>query len=604
MKVKFLILLLFLTINAQALNQGVTIPLVAFHSTPEGGEGILLKAQVIVTNGSGHVFVDTSPYTQVDLQGSARLAAMVASDVLGIDQRKYDFYYIIDIDSPIIGGPSAGGALTVATIAAIKNWTLRKGIVMTGMINPDESIGPVGGIPHKLEAAAKYNATLFLIPEGQREVVVRKTISRRQGPFIIYEEKQEMVDLYELGKKLNIKVKEVSTIQQAVQIFTGHNITRQTYKGRVFTSQYLSLLKPLATNLREEAKHMYQSTGDSSSLNVNEIMKRADSRYSEKKYYAATSLYFNAMYLMRYLQWAEGYRNAGDKDRYLMELINDVKYQIEQSKEDLNKFKSNGIMDVEAVGAAESRITAASEKLNEAIELKDIDEKISTLAFAYERARTARWWLSLATPDKIIPEETLKERAGWYLSQAQSIHTYTQTLFSESGHVNILNGAGKYIERAQKEIQQGYYSGAIFDSLHATVISSTNIGLFGDVNVSKKVEQSANAANAAINQARMHGIEPTLAISAYEFAETLSNPYDKIVQYSYAKMVAKTTVVLGSHGISTNKTPIKPVITPYIPKISTPQVQVTETNEINKSPAFEVIIAIVALLVMKRWWRD
>ena len=160
------------------------VPLVADRSTGDGEEGVLLGAEVIVTNGTGHVFVDTNPYTQVDLQGSARLAAMVASDVLGIDEKVYDFYYIIDISSPIIGGPSAGGALTVATIAAINKWPLKPDVVMTGMINPDGSIGPVGGIPFKLEAAAAENATLFLIPEGQSTCNSDKNIHPIQGALL------------------------------------------------------------------------------------------------------------------------------------------------------------------------------------------------------------------------------------------------------------------------------------------------------------------------------------------------------------------------------------------------------------------------------------
>src|SRR5659263_527342 len=169
------IFLLILTINGVfALEEGVSVPLVADRSTGDGEEGVLLGAEVIVTNGTGHVFVDTNPYTQVDLQGSARIAAMVASDVLGVDEKAYDFYYIIEISSPIIGGPSAGGALTVAPIAAINKWTLKPNVVMTGMINPDESIGPVGGIPYKLEAAAAKNYTLFLVPEGQTTVTVKK----------------------------------------------------------------------------------------------------------------------------------------------------------------------------------------------------------------------------------------------------------------------------------------------------------------------------------------------------------------------------------------------------------------------------------------------
>src|SRR5665811_2292415 len=221
-KLQFLIIscILLLVLNpisvVYALEDGVSIPLVADKVTGDGEEGALLGAQVIVVNGTGHVFVDTNPYTQVDLQGSARLAAMVASDVLEVDEKTYDFYYIIDISSPIIGGPSAGGALTVATIAAINKWTLKPNVVMTGMINPDESIGPVGCIPYKLEAAAAKNYTLFLVPEGQTPVTEKISTTSSRLSLIIIGNIEETVNVVDLGKKLNVTVREVSTIQDVV----------------------------------------------------------------------------------------------------------------------------------------------------------------------------------------------------------------------------------------------------------------------------------------------------------------------------------------------------------------------------------------------------
>ena len=604
----FLMLLAVLN-SVHALEDGVSIPLVADRSTDNGDEGVLLGAKVIVTNGTGHVFVDTNPYTQVDLQGSARIAAMVASDVLGIDQRNYDFYYIIDITSPIIGGPSAGGALTVATIAALNKWTLKPGVVMTGMINPDGSIGPVGGIPFKLEAAAAENTTLFLVPEGQSTVTVRKAVSRTKGTLIISEEKEETVDVVELGKKLNVTVKEVSTIQEAVLTFTGNEISKPAFKGTILTTQYLDLLEPLATRLKNESNEMYDGTSayvkNSNILSqAKDIQKRADSMYVDKKYYAATSLYFNSMINMRIAQWNDGYSKAADKEQYLTDLVDKVENQILRSESDLDNFKMFGVSDVGAVGAAESRITTARTKLDEAKKVNNVDEKISSLAFANERARTAQWWLTLALPyGKIVPENILKDRAGWYTSQAQSLNTYTQALISEAGgHPGIIAGANEDIEHAQKEMRRGYYSGAIFDSLQATVKSSTTIGFFGQVDSIKKIEESKNAAKAAINEARMEGIEPTLAVSAYEYAETMTNPFDQIYQFSYAKMIAKTSLVLNTHAVPSNGTPIKPSFTPFIPETPSPTPIATGARQKTKIqvPAFEAMAALAAILLVRR----
>lgn len=578
------VLLIFIIIGgtAHALEEGVTVPLVADSSTPDGEQGILLFARVIATNGTGHVFVDTSPYTQVDLQGSARLAAMVASDVLGIDQRSYDFYYIIDISSPIIGGPSAGAALTMATIAAINNWTLDPGVVMTGMINPDESIGPVGGIPYKLEAAAAQNYTLFLVPEGQGTVTLTKLIT----------------------------VREVSTIQEVVKIFTGHELVKPAFNGTVLTSGYIDLLEPLATNLKKEASDMYKETEVLTSQSpylaqAKDIISRADKMYDDQKYYAATSLYFNSMINIRTARWIYGYSNEADKEKYMAELIGRVENQINLSESELDIFKSGGVDDVGAVGAAESRITSSKIKLDEAIKLNNTDEKIKALAFSHERARTARWWLTLSTPTgKVVPEDILKDRAGWYLSQAQSISTYMHELLSQSSvHPVIISGSSDDLIHAQKEMKSEYYSGAIFDSLQGSVKSSTLIGFMGMLDAQKKVEQSAGDAKLAINEARLAGIEPTLAVSAYEYAETIQDPYEKINQYAYAKMVAKTLVVLNTHTVPSDKIPVKPTLTPYAPRTTLPETTPTPADA-EKVPAVGAAAVLIVMLVLRCLYRN
>ena len=575
--------------NVHALENGVTIPLVADRITVNGDEGSYLNAQVVVTNGTGHVFVDTNPFTQVDLQGSARIAAMVASDVLGINEKLYDFYYVIEINSPVIGGPSAGGALTVATIAAINNWKIKPGIVMTGMIDPDETIGPVGGIPYKLQAAAANGATVFLVPQGQLVVNITKFNVTMRNSSVFHNSSEEIVDLGKLGNKLHVTVKEIGTIQDAVLEFTGHDISKPFINGSVYTQNYLNLLQPLATQLQNESKSMYNDSyaiSDNSSImqNTKDLQNRADNLINDKKYYAATSLYFSSMINILTVQWTYDYNHTRNKQDYVDYLTNKVKSEITLSENELIKFKSNGTGDIEATGAAESRIMDASNIL-ENLNASSPDATISLLAFAYERAKTAQWWLSLALPSgKTVSEDTLKERSGWYLSQAQSMSAYTQALLTDSGISAVNIGDTTTI---QKEIDRGYYSGAIFDSLKIISRLGTGIELMSLQDPSVRVNQSADYAQSVINEVRSRGIEPTLAVSIYEYGGISNNPYEEKSDYSYARMIAKVTESLYSHETSIDQIMMTDGIIPSSNSNIKSNMKSNTTSR--KSPAFEAI---------------
>ena len=98
-------------------------------------------------------------------------------------------------------GPSAGGVMTVGFAALLKGDQIRRGIAMTGTISRDGTIGPVGGIPDKIRAAAREGYRTILIPQGQRDDP-RWNISR-------------------LAWDLNVEVQEVSTVEEAYHLMTG-----------------------------------------------------------------------------------------------------------------------------------------------------------------------------------------------------------------------------------------------------------------------------------------------------------------------------------------------------------------------------------------------
>jgi PDZ domain-containing protein len=65
-----------------------------------------------------------------------------------------------------IGGPSAGLMFTLAVIDKLTPGELNGGrfVAGTGTIDPDGTVGPIGGIPFKMMAARAAGATTFLVP--------------------------------------------------------------------------------------------------------------------------------------------------------------------------------------------------------------------------------------------------------------------------------------------------------------------------------------------------------------------------------------------------------------------------------------------------------
>ena len=153
------------------------------------------------------------------MQAATRVAAMVASTYAGVPLSNYDFFVRIRSNSEMVGGPSASGATTVALLALLTGARLKSNVSMTGMIEPDGTVGPVGGVPEKLEAMAKVGVKVFLIPKGQAVVKgMRRIIENRTiGNTVIISERvvPVTINVTKLGEKLGVKVIEVGSIAEA-----------------------------------------------------------------------------------------------------------------------------------------------------------------------------------------------------------------------------------------------------------------------------------------------------------------------------------------------------------------------------------------------------
>ncbi|HYT40550.1 MAG TPA: PDZ domain-containing protein [Acidimicrobiia bacterium] len=116
--------------------------------------------------------------------GTARIGVQLQTNDL-----KYDFPVDVSIETGLVGGPSAGLAFTLALIDDLTEGELTGGrnVAVTGTIDADGNVGPVGGVAQKTVTARKAGAIAFLVPPdeerearifaGKMQIVPVKTLA-------------------------------------------------------------------------------------------------------------------------------------------------------------------------------------------------------------------------------------------------------------------------------------------------------------------------------------------------------------------------------------------------------------------------------------------
>ncbi len=190
------------------------------------GNGLIGEAIVDIIDGDGKILINTNPFVEPDTQYSAITAVKVAENFTNINLNKKNVIFDFDIglkgnETGLIGGPSAGVAMTIAIIAAIEGKIPKKSVVVTGEILPDGKIGSVGGIIEKGQAAVDLGKEKFLIPKGQANLMYyeREVTKKSFGSAVFYSTKYvpKNLDVINYFNEKYLTVKEVETIEDVVE---------------------------------------------------------------------------------------------------------------------------------------------------------------------------------------------------------------------------------------------------------------------------------------------------------------------------------------------------------------------------------------------------
>ncbi len=614
-------------VRAQCPCQGHTVVILApAVSKTASGQfvGVVTKFVITVAPGSGHVYIETWPLAQVDMQASARLAAQMAGKILGINMNHYDVFIQVRANAPIIGGPSAGGTMTVGIIAALKGWKLRPDVMMTGMINPDGTIGPVGGILEKASAAAEAGMKIFLIPQGQQIQMVQETKNRTIGGIteILSVTKRVNVTAY-AAQRWGLKVIPISTIYQAVYYFTGHRLPQPKPPANLTINT--NFLKPYAlsdyTNTSEYYSEVMKelkssNVGYSTYISLMQAMDDAKGLIKEAKedinqgmYYTALSRDFQARIIIRHVQW---YMTTTTPQQ-LQSLLRKVHAYINSTDSWLSGITVRGYTMLQAVAAAEERIEDAKSALQAAWKYyynEDYWDAISQAAYAYERAKTAVFWAKLGekyASGKVIPRSSLKVTARSYIDDSELIVTYIESMY---GSV-LGNGLLDTITKAQQYYADKKYSAAIFTAMEARVRGEVFLDTVGITNTTillEKMNEMKKEAKTAIGLDEEKGITPILSIAYYAFAEayqksgtSINDITTAMIFYQYARETA-LVFLMGqnqqSNGTSTTSTSTQGTTTTSTPLTSTSTTPQVQPQKSGRTINGGVIAALAGLFVV------
>ena len=460
-------------ISNYVLDESRHVVIVAVSTLPNGSYvGVSADLYVRVTcPGKGHVYVETLPLSQIDLQASTRVAALVASSLANISFNSCDYYASIKADSPIVGGPSASGVTAVAFASALLHLPLNESIVMTGMIMPDGSIGPVGGLKYKLDAAVSRGAKVFLVPYGQVIDYVYQVLEERWGPAIIRRTLRVPINLTEYGKSFGVKVLQVASVYEALEIFTNKVFKVEPNYELLNTkiSQLYEVVSPVIEiwikDLKNEIENISTRCGEvkddvlsyvknrygpliysqiSSEIRdlesrLRTVLTRARETENLGRVYSAASMYFQAL-IYAYTEY------------YLLEALRNPNI-VSTKIEDL-RFKAYNIinslsqccekqLDIAKLSIAINvldRVYEALIYINKTSTLNDIISIASTIAYADARLRTAIQWAKLTSipiESKIVVKlEDVKSMATYIETLVQNIYAYLIAL-SESQSIQL-----------------------------------------------------------------------------------------------------------------------------------------------------------------------
>lgn len=513
MRWAIIVLLLSTVVIAQDIVSEGKVSLLAMTQNGSDKFGSIAELSLEIRPGSERVFLETFPMTKVTTQASLRFAQQIACKQLDVDCSEYDFLFTIRALPGIVGGPSAGAAATLLTSSLLLNKTIPSDVAITGTINSGGTIGPVGGLKKKVEAAGRNGIELVLLPKGTTEV----------------EENNETVDLKEYGRSLNLTVREVATISEVLFLALDVPMPSNNISVEV-DPEYERLMRAVAEDLCSRAERYAADPLEGNMSEVANFTRRSKRAMQDESFYAAASFCFRANVEYK-KQWYQEQNFSIEEIGVRAEQLRDEARTVKKATQGENVSSVTGLQTFMAVM---ERAEEAEELAKDALKAKNASKAATNLGYAEERLFSAKTWsrfFGLNGRQIVVDEESLQESCAAKIAEAEERYNYVKSIIPEA-----LSTTKEDIEKAYRKLRDKEYIMCLYGASKAKAEADVLLNLIGvkESRFDEVITLKLGIAQKALVKEQQKQVFPIIAYSYYEYAKSLRE-FDRVSALLFAE---------------------------------------------------------------------
>ncbi len=528
MKAQNLLLVLFLLLASTSVLAVIKSSHLNVLAVTSEGKGLGADLALIAEPGKGNIWISAEPLVGTTTQSAARTARDVAKR-FSSSVSNYDYKFSIQSTASLVDGPSAGAAMALMIVSALKDKQLPSNIALTGTIDEQGNVGPVGGVFEKAIEASKIGIDLFMIPRGEAVQTVRLSGEVKS------------INLLEYGPNtLGMTIVEVNNIDDVLKYaFTdvkSIDVSRIIKEGEIpdFVPKpiplepQLSLMKEMVNNyLKEtnlvidEAKNSVSSAiiNDTTLLNTlldtitssQETMKQAEILNEQNYLYSAANFAFLARVNAMLVKDVSANPSLMSLNSTALDLkVADLKKDLSDTKDLFDK--SIPIDTLEFYISAQQRLSYAEiniEKLSntQVIVVNGSDSssealsRLSDYEFAVAWVGVAKDFFDLTknSTKRVKPANAFFDSMNDLLSKGENA---LATVSPDS-----VSDISRRIDAAKLEKTRGWYLASVFDA-------ATGYALASAESVTKDKDITALT---AILESKINDVEKKLSASKYKY---------------------------------------------------------------------------------------